>query len=87
MLFSIVKGAVISSDDLNHDLDIICHWAHQWKMEFNPEPTKQATRANYKQTVVADQFDRQNLFSADQSWIFPDHNFSNPDPNHVKRGM
>ena len=35
---------------------------------------------NYKQTVVADQFDRQNLFSADQSWIFPDHNFSNPDP-------
>ena len=43
MLFSIVKDAVISSDDLNHDLDIICHWAHQWKMEFNPEPTKQAT--------------------------------------------
>ena len=37
-------------------------------------------RANYKQTVVADKFDRQNLFSADQSWIFPDHNFSNPDP-------
>ena len=42
MLFSIVKDAVISSDDLNHDLDIICHWAHQWKMEFNPEPTKQS---------------------------------------------
>ena len=35
----------ISADDLNHDLDIIYQWAHQWKMEFNPDPTKQATEA------------------------------------------
>ena len=28
---------------MNHDLDIINQWAHQWKMEFNPDPTKQAT--------------------------------------------
>ena len=32
MLFSIVKYPVISADDLNHDLDIIYQWAHQWKM-------------------------------------------------------
>ena len=43
MLFSIVKDPVISADDLNHDLDGICQWAHQWKMEFNPNPSKQAT--------------------------------------------
>ena len=43
MLFSVVKDPVISADDLNHDLDIIYQWAHQWKMEFNPDPTKQAT--------------------------------------------
>ena len=43
MLFSIVKDPVLSADDLNHDLDIIYQWAHQWKMEFNPDPTKQAT--------------------------------------------
>ena len=43
MLFSIVKDPVISANDLNHDLDIIYQWAHQWKMEFNPDPTKQAT--------------------------------------------
>ena len=24
---------------MNHDLDVI----HQWKLEFNPDPTKQAT--------------------------------------------
>ena len=28
---------------LNHDLDIIHKWAHQWKLESNPDPTKQAT--------------------------------------------
>ena len=43
MLFSIVKDSVISADDLNHDLDIICQWTYQWKMEFNPDPSKQAT--------------------------------------------
>ena len=43
MLFSIVKDPAISADDLNHDLDIIRQWAYQWKMEFNPDPNKQAT--------------------------------------------
>ena len=43
MLFSVVNDPVISADDLNHDLDIIYQWAHQWKMAFNPDPTKQAT--------------------------------------------
>ena len=43
MLFSVVKDPILSAGDLNHDLDIISHWAHQWKMEFNPDPTKQAT--------------------------------------------
>ena len=43
MLFSIVKDRAISADDLNHDLDIIRQWAYQWKMEFNPDPNKQAT--------------------------------------------
>lgn len=43
MLFSVVKDPLISALDLNHDLNIIYQWAHQWKMEFNPDPTKQAT--------------------------------------------
>ena len=43
MLFSVVNDPVISADDLNYDLDIIYQWAHQWKMAFNPDPTKQAT--------------------------------------------
>ena len=43
MLFSIIKNPAVSAADLNHDLNLICQWAHQWKMEFNPDPTKQAT--------------------------------------------
>ena len=43
MLFSIVKDPVISANDINHDLDMIYQWAHLWKMEFNPDPSKQAT--------------------------------------------
>ena len=39
MLFSTVKDPIISANDLN----IINQWAHQWQMEFNPDPTKQAT--------------------------------------------
>ena len=43
MLFSIVSDPVLSADVLNHDLDVIYQWAHLWKMEFNPNPTKKAT--------------------------------------------
>ena len=42
MLFSIIKYPEISTSNLKHDLDIIQQWAYQWKMEFNPDPTKQA---------------------------------------------
>ena len=43
MLYSIVRDATTSAADLNHDLELIRKWAYQWKMEFNPDPTKQAT--------------------------------------------
>ena len=42
MLFSLVIDPEISANDLNHDLDAIRQWADQWKLEFNPDPTKQA---------------------------------------------
>ena len=39
-LFSIVRDPVMSASELNHDLDLISKWAAQWKMSFNPDPTK-----------------------------------------------
>ena len=41
-LFSIVRDPITSAADLNHDLQIISQWAFQWKMSFNPDPTKPA---------------------------------------------
>ena len=41
-LFSIVYDINASTHDLNNDLEIISDWAHQWKMSFNPDPSKQA---------------------------------------------
>ena len=43
MLFSKVFDPATSANALNNDLLSIQKWAHQWKMEFNPDPTKQAT--------------------------------------------
>ena len=43
MLFSIVNDPILSASELNHDLNVINQWAYQWKMEFNPDPKKQAT--------------------------------------------
>ena len=43
MLFDIVKDPEMSANDLNHHLDVIRQWKHQWKLEFNSDPTKQGT--------------------------------------------
>ena len=41
-LFSVVHDTQTSENDLNKDLEIINNWAFQWKMNFNPDPAKQA---------------------------------------------
>ena len=41
-LFSIITDPKVSASELNHDLALIESWARQWKMSFNPDPTKQA---------------------------------------------
>ena len=41
ILFSVVHDIDTSGKDLNHDLEKISEWAFQWKINFNPDPTKQ----------------------------------------------
>ena len=41
-MFSVVDDTQTSANDLNKDLKIINNWAFQWKMNFNPDSTKQA---------------------------------------------
>ena len=48
-LFSIAQNPLISAEELNHDLSLISQWSHQWKMSFNPDPTKQAEEIIFSQ--------------------------------------
>ena len=41
-LFSKVYDIHKSASNLNGDLEKISYWAYQWKMQFNPDPNKQA---------------------------------------------
>ena len=41
-LFSVVENMTKSANELNNDLIKISTWACQWKINFNPDPTKQA---------------------------------------------
>ena len=41
-LFFVVHNANTTAKELNNDLVKISRWAYQWKMSFNPDPSKQA---------------------------------------------
>ena len=41
-LFSVIHDTEISLNNLSKDLERISNWATQWKMNFNPDNTKQA---------------------------------------------
>ena len=41
-LFTIIKDENESANVLYNDLSLISEWAFNWKMLFNPDPTKQA---------------------------------------------
>ena len=43
-LFKVVYDEQVSSSVLNNDLKTIKSWAFQWKMQFNPDPKKQAVQ-------------------------------------------
>ena len=41
-LFNVAHDINISANELNNDLKKVSNWAFQWKMSFNPDPSKQA---------------------------------------------
>ena len=53
-IFSTVHDIVKSSEDLNKDLDTVKDWAFQWRMNFNPDPNKQATEVVFSRKKKTD---------------------------------
>ena len=62
-LFSVIHNKHLSAQNLNEDLNKINHWVFQWKMSFNPDPSKQA------QKVI--------LFRKLQKSVYPRLHFNN----------
>ena len=48
-LFSVVHDESVTAEKLNKDLETISKWAHQWKMQFNPDKNKQAVQVIFSQ--------------------------------------
>ena len=49
-LFSFVQN-INSTTNLNSDLSKISDWAFQWKMNFNPDPNKQAQEVIFSRLI------------------------------------
>ena len=50
-LFSVIHDIQTSANNLNKDLERISNWAKQWKMNFNPDTTKQAQEVIFSRKV------------------------------------
>ena len=50
--FRLLKNRNDSAADLNHDLDFIKRWAHDWRMSFNLGPAKQAVEVLFSKKKI-----------------------------------
>ena len=50
-VFNVVFDSYISAEVLNQNLRAVQDWAYQWKMSFNPNPTKQAEQVIFSTKV------------------------------------
>ena len=55
-LFSKVQDINKSANELNCDLEKVSNWAYQWKMQFNPDPRKQANEVIFTRKSNSDSF-------------------------------
>ena len=48
---SVVQSINSTTTDLNSDLSKVSDWAFQWKMNFNPDPNKQAQEVTFSRKI------------------------------------
>ena len=52
-LFSKVLDINKSVTELNTDVEKISQWSYQWKMQFNPNPNKQANEVIFSHKLIS----------------------------------
>ena len=50
-LFSLVGDQNESTTKLDRDLEKVAGWAYQWKISFNPDPSKQAVEVHFSRKI------------------------------------
>ena len=78
-LFSVVNDINTSASDINEDLEIIGNLAFKWKINFNPDPNKQAQEFIFsrKKTASLDPvvyFDTDTDTDSHNNWRLTDFN-------------
>lgn len=54
-LFTVVQDSNSAANGMNHDLELIRQWAHDWRMSFYPDLQKQAVELLFsKKKIKAD---------------------------------
>ena len=77
-LFNVAHDINISANELNNDLKKVSNWAFQWRMSFNPDPSKRAqevifSRKLKKVTHPPLVFNNANVFQCNSKLTFEDH--------------
>ena len=52
-LFLVVHDINTSASDVNEDWEKISNWAFQWKIDFNPDPSKKAQEIRFSRKKTA----------------------------------
>ena len=50
-IFSLILDHIRCSNELNSDMQKVSEWAHQWKMSFNSDPSKQAVEVYFTRRI------------------------------------
>ena len=51
-IFTVVHDPHTAALDINHDLNLIESWAHNWRMSFNTDPNKQAVEVTFSKKRI-----------------------------------
>ena len=62
-LFSVIRDINTSATHLNNELRKMSNWAFQWKMSFNPDPSKQTPKNKSSLYLLQQQPNRASLIS------------------------
>ena len=71
LLIMVVQDSNPTANGMNHDLELIRQWGHDWRISFNPDPQKQAVELLFSKKKIKDNhpevfFDKTPVMKAEE---------------------